>query len=657
MSNHRDKLVALRQERAAVGALLSGQEILAEWKLSEEFIGALARGLFEAAMETCDLYRLLMDEDLSRCVEDNIREMVLKQFEHALRNHSSRPDIARIPAGVHAVLSGRIPRAQFSILNPIQIDLERARVQSEQKLQRECEGQISDMRHNLAPDEEKVLRALAEAYPEKLHLHQLAPRTDLSNDRAALLRIVDKLIVRKMIECVPLRDSAGLVDAANILIADSSLSLLQEMDNENQKSTRSAGLPLVTATVLNVLIASPSDVSDERDVVEKALHEWNASHSSRLRIMLHPIRWESHSYPASGDRPQGLLNKQIVDTGHILIGIFGNRIGTPTGEAQSGTIEEIERFRKTGRYVALYFSNAPVPRNADREQLATLEEYQKERQKDTLYAVFSSPDELHRLVTQHLPKIVSEVYEGLQNPANAAGRGDAGVLAPQPALVSGKAQPTHRDSAGMRRGLHPPQATEDLSPGEIELLWNAAKDPRGQILHRRWLGGEDMGTNGRHFLNDAGVREVAEWLGALRSLEGRGFIEPLSSERSFFKVTDEGYESADHLDGFARWNVEKVVLRAHYMSAPSEERTLACKGIIAIPARYFDDQIGADGSVMRTLKERRSLLVEGTDSRPLGKWTPNEVEFVDTSSGQVQRFRVDGMEFLPPAYLKLPILG
>jgi hypothetical protein len=32
--------------------LLSGQQILAEWKLSEEFIRALARGLFEAAMET-----------------------------------------------------------------------------------------------------------------------------------------------------------------------------------------------------------------------------------------------------------------------------------------------------------------------------------------------------------------------------------------------------------------------------------------------------------------------------------------------------------------------------------------------------------------------------------------------------------------------------
>jgi hypothetical protein len=71
--------------------------------------------------------------------------------------------------------------------------------------------------------------------------------------------------------------------------------------------------------------------------------------------MLHAVRWETHSYPATGERPQGIINRQIVDSGHLLIGIFGNRVGTPTGEAQSGTIEEIEQFRKTGRYVALYF--------------------------------------------------------------------------------------------------------------------------------------------------------------------------------------------------------------------------------------------------------------------------------------------------------------
>jgi len=171
---------------------------------------------------------------------------------------------------------------------------------------------------------------------------------------------------------------------------------------------------LAKATILNVLIASPSDVRTERDAVESAIHEWNANHHAEKGIILLPVRWETHSYPESGDRPQAILNKQIVDSGHLLIGIFGNRLGTPTGKAPSGTIEEIEEFRKTGRYVALYFSSAPIPRDADRDQLDALEQYRKQRQQDTLYSTFNTPDELRRLVTQHLPRVVRDVHERIR---------------------------------------------------------------------------------------------------------------------------------------------------------------------------------------------------------------------------------------------------
>ena len=170
-----------------------------------------------------------------------------------------------------------------------------------------------------------------------------------------------------------------------------------------------------TAIVLNVLIASPSDVSEEREIVTSAVHAWNAAHYLNTGIMLNPIRWETHSFPASGDRPQAIVNRQIVDKGDFLIGVFGNRLGTPTGEAPSGTIEEIERFRKAGKHVALYFSTADVPRDADRDQLKALEDYQRERQEDTLYSTFGSSDELRQRVSQHLPHIVAEVHDNLRS--------------------------------------------------------------------------------------------------------------------------------------------------------------------------------------------------------------------------------------------------
>jgi hypothetical protein len=175
---------------------------------------------------------------------------------------------------------------------------------------------------------------------------------------------------------------------------DQSLILSDDQNGESIDSVRKAktgtnvGRQLAKATILNVLIASPSDAIAERDAVESAIQEWNANHHADTGVMLHAVRWESHSYPASGDRPQAIVNRQIVDQGDFLIGIFGNRLGTPTGAAQSGTIEEIERFRKAGKHVVLYFSTADLPRNADREQLKALEDYQRERQKDTLYATF-----------------------------------------------------------------------------------------------------------------------------------------------------------------------------------------------------------------------------------------------------------------------------
>jgi hypothetical protein len=198
--------------------------------------------------------------------------------------------------------------------------------------------------------------------------------------------------------------------------------------------------------------------------------------------------------------------------------------------------------------------------------------------------------------------------------------------------------------------------SDDLGPREIELLWNAAKDPKGEILHSQTLSGEGMRSNGRQFLEDADARTGAEWLAAMRSLETRGFIEPLSSDRDFFRVTSEGYEAADRLEGFARWNVQSITLRAHYANAPTEEHVIGCKGITAVPPRYFPDQVGADGSVVRSLKERRSLIVDGIDKRPPDGWSPTEVEFIDTIGGQVQLLRVEGATVLPQARLKILVL-
>jgi hypothetical protein len=229
-----------------------------------------------------------------------------------------------------------------------------------------------------------------------------------------------------------------------------------------------------TARVLNILIASPSDVGEERQVVEKAIHDWNATHFSNLGIMLHPVKWESHAYPASGDRPQAIINKQIVESGDILIAIFGYKLGTPTGAAQSGTIEEIEEFRKAGKYVALYFSTANVPRNADRTQLEALESYKKDRQRDTLYFEFENAPSLRDHLTRHLPKIVHEVCEKLDQSSSSS----------QNLIVESSGQ--SKDPKAQRRHAtaHSPTLVADII-SELEDNLDCASRPRTGDVYRR----------------------------------------------------------------------------------------------------------------------------------------------------------------------------
>ncbi len=112
------------------------------------------------------------------------------------------------------------------------------------------------------------------------------------------------------------------------------------------------------ATVFNVLIASPGDVGTERNIARDVVYEWNASHSKARKIVLQPIGWETHSHPSMGGRAQGILNKQILEDADLLIAIFWTRIGTPTGEAPGGSVEELKLHMAAGKPAMVYFSYA-----------------------------------------------------------------------------------------------------------------------------------------------------------------------------------------------------------------------------------------------------------------------------------------------------------
>lgn len=154
------------------------------------------------------------------------------------------------------------------------------------------------------------------------------------------------------------------------------------------------------ATVLRVLIASPSDVQEARDAVDRALRSWNDANSRSKGVVLMPWRWETSAVPVLGGHPQKLINLQGVDDSDIVIALFGGRLGAPTPDAVSGTAEEVERATSGGRPVHLYFSSAPLPIDVDIDQLAALREFKKSMQERGLLGEFSNTDQLVHLVWQ-----------------------------------------------------------------------------------------------------------------------------------------------------------------------------------------------------------------------------------------------------------------
>ena len=118
------------------------------------------------------------------------------------------------------------------------------------------------------------------------------------------------------------------------------------------------------ATVIPIMIASPGDVYEEREVIREVVHNWNYINSTRTKVILIPAGWKTHTAPELGTRPQELINSRILRDCDLLIGVFWTRLGTPTGKSESGTVEEIEEHIKAGKPAMIYFSSkpaAPVP--------------------------------------------------------------------------------------------------------------------------------------------------------------------------------------------------------------------------------------------------------------------------------------------------------
>jgi hypothetical protein len=173
----------------------------------------------------------------------------------------------------------------------------------------------------------------------------------------------------------------------------------QKQQSQQQQKDESMSFQ---ATVYNVMVASPSDVEEGAlSTVREALTRWNAMHAQDKGVVLLLRSWHTHSSPELGDRPQAILNKQLIEKSDLLIALFWTRIGTATGEAESGTVEEIREHIKQGKPVMIYFCEKPAsPSSFDVQQIEKLRSFRSEV--NGLYDTYATDDELREKVERHL---------------------------------------------------------------------------------------------------------------------------------------------------------------------------------------------------------------------------------------------------------------
>ena len=196
------------------------------------------------------------------------------------------------------------------------------------------------------------------------------------------------------------------------------------------------------AKVFRVLIASPGDVGEERNVIPEVINEWNAVSASQAKSILMPVKWESHSAPMLGNRPQAIINEQLVNECDLLVGVFWTRIGTHTGVSVSGTAEEIEQFVAQNKPVMLYFSQSPIdPEKIEIDQFTILRSFKEKMRLKGLTETYSGiPDfrqKFSRQLSINLNSILSQTATEIAEKQKTAPKSKAGPsVMPAPIQVA-----------------------------------------------------------------------------------------------------------------------------------------------------------------------------------------------------------------------------
>jgi len=179
--------------------------------------------------------------------------------------------------------------------------------------------------------------------------------------------------------------------------------------------------PSLEKGVINVLIASPSDVPTERKDLyyQLPIRFDKDGHEKATKFRVKVSGWEDlASQPGV---VQEIINNKLLTNVDVVIGILKHRLGTPTQNAVSGSAEEIlyalEKKPDQVLGMVYYFSEVPIMSFADTEvaqkainEWKRLEKFKRQIEKKVLFKPYSSSPELVDIVIKDLANNIKNYF-------------------------------------------------------------------------------------------------------------------------------------------------------------------------------------------------------------------------------------------------------
>jgi hypothetical protein len=169
--------------------------------------------------------------------------------------------------------------------------------------------------------------------------------------------------------------------------------------------------------IVNVFLASPGDLKEERRLAKCAVDELNKGIAAHLGFTVQLKAWED-TLPGTG-RPQAIINEELALC-ELFIGMMWKRWGTPPDSESkytSGFQEEYEfaldKYHQTGKpEMAIYFKKIPEDLKLDPgKELAQVTSFRKhlESKRELLFREFNEPIDFERcvreIITSYLTKL------------------------------------------------------------------------------------------------------------------------------------------------------------------------------------------------------------------------------------------------------------